>query len=202
MTTTSSTPAGAADLHPLAALYARSRLPLPAIEFVDAADVPPPYQELLAHDRDMTPTLERFYRSDLHIEVWSRAHLDGHYYREVVLRLDTNQHAVEFGANKVYLASLEPAVRKLILDEYLPLGHILKMRQVPHAGHPTAFLRVQADAQMKRAFALRGDHLLYGRHNTIRNPQGHPLSEIVEILAPVPRDFGLSSPRRGPSLSA
>jgi len=173
------------SLYPLDDFYARAGLPLPPIMVLAETELPEPYRTLLAHDNDMTPTLEAYHRCDLHIEVWSRAQHEGFYFREVVLRLDTTQRPVEFGANKLNLALFDPSVRRLILDEYLPLGHILKMRNVPHAGHPTAYLRVQADAQMRRAFGLRGDHVLYGRQNTIRDPQGRPLSQIVEILPPL-----------------
>lgn len=174
-------------LQPLIAAYARSRLPLPRIDPVPAGELPEPYRALLAHDRDMTPTLEAFHRSEIHIEVWSRAQRENQYLREVVLRLDRNQRPVEFGANRVYLDAFEPSVRKLILDEYLPLGQILRLKAIPHAGHPTAFLRVEPDAQMRRAFGLHGaeTRALYGRCNTIRDPQNRPLSQIVEILCPV-----------------
>jgi hypothetical protein len=37
---------------------------------------------------------------------------------------------------------------------------------------------------MNRAFRLTGRHTLYGRRNTIRDPQGRALSETVEILPP------------------
>lgn len=173
-------------LQPLVAAYARSRLMLPRIDPVPAGELPEPYRTLLAHDRDMTPTLEAFHRSEIHIEVWSRTQRDNQYLREVVLRLDRNQRPVEFGANRVDLDAFEPAVRKLILDEYLPLGQILKLKAIPHAGRPTAFLRVEPDAQMRRAFNLpaAASPALYGRCNTIRDPQGRPLSQIVEILAP------------------
>jgi hypothetical protein len=173
------------SLYPLDDFYARAGLPLPPIAVLAKTDLPEPYRTLLAHDHDMTPTLEAHFRGDLHLEVWSRAQHDGFYFREVVLRLDTTQRPVEFGANKINLTLCDPAVRRLILDEYLPLGHILKMREVPHTGRPTAFLRLPADAQMKRAFGLRGDYVLYGRQNTIRDRQGRPLSQIVEILPPL-----------------
>ncbi len=132
----------------------------------------------------MTPTLEAFHRCDIHIEVWGRERRGDFYFREVVLRLDRDQRPVEFGANKINLALFSPAVRRLILDEYLPLGHILKMCDIPHTGHPLGYLRVESDRLMNRAFHLSGRHALYGRRNTIRNLDGQPLSEVVEILPP------------------
>lgn len=177
-------PATGAFLYPLDDFYARERQPLPRIEIIPGELVPEPYRGLLVHDHDMTPTLERFHRSDIHIEVWGRHRQNDLYFREVVLRLDRDQRAVEFGANKVNLALFPAEVRRLILDEYLPLGHILNLRKIPHHGHPLAYLRLESDDLMNRAFRLRGRHTLYGRRNTIWDAQDRPLSEIVEILPP------------------
>jgi chorismate-pyruvate lyase len=171
--------------YPLNEFYAREGVPLPAIEAVPGDAIPEPFRSLLVHDRDMTPTLEAFHRSDIHIEVWGRERRGDFYFREVVLRLDRDQRPVEFGANKIHLALFAPAVRRLILDEYLPLGHILQMCRVPHAGHPLGYFRIQSDPLMHRAFGLAGSRTLYGRRNTIRDPNGQPLSEVVEILPPV-----------------
>lgn len=177
-------------VYPLDEFYARESVPLPRIEVIPGDQVPEPFRSLLVHDRDMTPTLEAFYRCDIHIEVWGRAQQGDLYFREVVLRLDRDQRPVEFGANRIDLSLFNPAERRFILDEYLPLGHILNLRQVPHQGSPLAYLRVESDQLMNRAFGLRGSHVLYGRRNTIRNPAGQPLSEIVEILPPVPPPAG------------
>lgn len=183
---TPSTLACLTHVYPLDEFYAREGVPLPRIDVIDGGEVPEPYRSLLVHDRDMTPTLARFHRSDIHIEVWGRHRRGGLYFREVVLRLDRDQRPVEFGANKVDLDLFEPAVRRLILDEYLPLGHILNQCGIPHQGRPLAYLRIASDDLINRAFRLRGPHTLYGRRNTIRDAAGRPLSEIVEILPPVP----------------
>lgn len=175
-------------MHPLEELYARADLPLPTIELISGDEMPEPYRTLLVHDNDMTPTLEIFHGCDLHIEVWGRERQEHAYSREVVLRRDTDQRAVEFGANRIRLDLFDDETRRLILDEYLPLGHILAMKKVPHHGHPGAYLKVEADDLMKRAFGLRGDRVLYGRRNTLWNPRRQPLSEIVEILPPLPTD--------------
>jgi chorismate-pyruvate lyase len=171
-------------LFPLAEFYARENTPLPRIDVVPGEAVPEPQRQLLVHARDMTPTLEAFHRSDIHIEVWGRAQHGEAYFREVVLRLDRDQRPVEFGANKIHLARFGPEERRLILDEYLPLGHILNTHRVPHRGQPLAYLRIESDALMNRAFRRAGQHVLYGRRNTITDLQGRALSEIVEILPP------------------
>lgn len=171
---------------PLDAFYARAGLPLPPLEILAGHEVPEPFRSLLVHDRDMTPTLEEHFQGDIHIEVLGRERRGDAYFREVILRLERDERPVEFGANKVSLELLPPVVRRLVLEEYLPFGHILRAHEVPHEGHPSAFFRVQADTLIARAFGVPARVALYGRRNTIRDLRGRPLSEIVEILPPDP----------------
>ena len=185
LTPSASRPTAEDPVYPLNEFYAREGVALPSIEAIPGDTVPEPYRSLLVHDRDMTPTLERFHRSDIHIEVWGRERRGDYYFREVVLRLDRDQRPVEFGANKVNLALFDASVRRLILDEYLPLGHILNQCGIPHQGRPLAYLRIESDDLINRAFRLRDRHTLFGRRNTLRDAAGRPLSEIVEILPPV-----------------
>ncbi len=174
----------APDLHPLDAFYTRAGLPLPRIEFIAGHEVPEPHKTLLVHNLDMTPTLEEFYGCDIHLEILRCEERDQFYYREVVLRLDFDELPVEFGANKISINLFPPDVRRLILENRIPLGHLLKVFRVPHTSRPQGFLRVAADERMCRAFRLEKPACLYGRRNTIRDPQGRPLSEVVEILPP------------------
>ena len=108
--------------YPLDEFYARAGAPLPRIEQIPGNRIPEPYRRLLVHLHDMTPTLEAFHGSDIHIEVLHRERRGDFYFREVVLRLDRDQQPVEFGANRVCLAWLAPKVRALILEEHLPLA--------------------------------------------------------------------------------
>jgi len=174
----------AEHLYPLNEFYAQAGFALPQIELIAGADVPEPYRQLLVHNDDMTPTLEQYYGCDIHLEILRRRQEGVFYFREVVLRLDGSEQPVEFGANKISLALFSPAVRRLILAERLPLGHILKVHQVPHTSRPQAYLRVQVDEFMGRSLGLARGQVIYGRRNTLRDPQDRPLSEIVEILPP------------------
>ncbi len=177
-----------AAIQPLVGFYARARVPLPHFEIINPEDIPEPWRSLLVHDRDMTPTLEEHYGDEIHIEVLGRERLAGAYSREVILRLDRDDRAVEFGANRVALDLLPTVVRRMVLQEQLPFGHILKAHDVPHTGKPDVFLRVESDDLINRAFELSGYHLLYGRHNTLCDPAGRPISEVVEILPPHTRN--------------
>src|SRR5204863_176407 len=78
-----------------------------------------------------------------------------------------------------------PTVRRRILQEQWPLGHILKDFSIPHASRPSAFLRIASDPLINSALGLTGAQVLFGRRNTLFNPSKRPLAEIVEILPPV-----------------
>jgi chorismate-pyruvate lyase len=132
----------------------------------------------------MTPTLEGYHSSAIHIEVLRRERRGDFYFREVVLRTDREQSPVEFGANRVCLPLFSAELRRLILEEHLPLGHLLKEHAVPHRSFPKCFLRVETDALINRALGLNGRQFLYGRQARILNPRGQPMSEVVEILPP------------------
>jgi chorismate-pyruvate lyase len=183
----SSTPPAPAALpiaHPLDEFYAQMGMTLPPIEQVQGGDVPEPYKTLLVHNHDMTPTLEQFYHENLHLLVFRREYRGDFYFREVALVLDSNEQPVEFGAIKINLALCSPAARRQILEEHVPLGHILQSCAVPHTSRPKGFLRVQSDDFINQSLKLSGEHLLYGRRNTLFDAQERPLAEILEILPP------------------
>jgi chorismate-pyruvate lyase len=182
-----STPTVLPWAHPLDELYAKAGLSLPQIQTVPGDHVPQPYRKLLVHEGDMTPTLEKFHKSSIHLNVLGREQRNDFYYREVLLLADDSEKVVEFGAIKINLAYFPPQARQDILREHLPLGTILARYKVEHSSRPKAFLKVQSDAFMNGVLGLSGPHTLYGRRNTLSNLQGQSLAEIVEIIPPVPR---------------
>lgn len=170
--------------YPLDEFYALGNRDLPVIEPVPGDAVPEPYRRLLVHLHDMTPTLEEFHGDRIHLNVISRQHRGDFYFREVVLFTDRTKTPVEFGAIKINLALFPAAARRLILEEQEPLGTILNESKIAHTSCPKAFLRLQSDAFINGALKLRGRHTLFGRRNTLFDPQQHALAEIVEILPP------------------
>jgi chorismate-pyruvate lyase len=172
-------------IYPLSEFYTHAKLPLPDIEQVPGDAVPEPFKSLLVHHNDMTPTLEAFHKSDIYLEIVSRERRGEFYFREVVLRLNSSDQPVEFGANKVYIGRFPDEARDLILQEQVPLGRILKDCGIKHRTEAKAFLRVTADELIGSKFDLKQSITLYGRKAVICDLQGRPLSEIVEILPPV-----------------
>ncbi len=171
--------------YPLSEFYFRAKLSLPRIEIIPGDAVPEPFRKLLVHQKDMTPTLEEFHKSRIHLEILSSDPRGGYYFREVVLRLDHDEAPVEFGANKIHLGAFPEEAQELILLEQVPLGRILKDCAVRHQTVAKHFLRVEPDEFMARALELEQAIPLYGRKAVISDLQGRPLSEIVEILPPV-----------------
>jgi chorismate-pyruvate lyase len=172
--------------HPLDEFYTAAGLPLPPLNQIDGAAVPEPYRSLLVHQHDMTPTLEKFHGQSIHIQVLGRRRKGDSYYREVVLRLDATAQPVEFGAIKINLALFPTKAREEILQERLPLGHVLHEHKIPHTSRPSAYLRIASDKFINDVLGMAGAHVLYGRRNTLFNPQERPLAEIVEILPVTP----------------
>jgi len=184
MSTTTFSATSAHIAYPLSEFYAHAKLPLPRIEPIPGDAVPEPYKSLLVHHDDMTPTLETFHKSRIHLELLSRDRRGSFYYREVVLRLDHDEKPVEFGAIKVFLGMFPEDAQELILLEQVPLGTILKDCGVRHQTEAKHFLRVEPDEIIAKALELEKPATLYGRKAVISTPQGKPLSEIVEILPP------------------
>ena len=170
--------------HPLDEFYAQMGLTLPPLQQVDGEAVPQPFKRLLVHNDDMTPTLEKFHHCDIHLRLLGRRRKGNEYFREVVLLLDDSERSVEFGAIKIYLSLFTRPARRQILEERRPLGHILQECGVKHSSRPRAFLRLASDRFINEALRLTGANVLYGRRNTLLDPQERPLAEIVEILPP------------------
>jgi len=153
--------------------------------------LPEPFHRLLVHERDMTSTLENFHRTGIHLRLVSRERRGDHYFREVVLVLDGRETPVEFGAIRIQLDCFPESARAAILEERFPLGRILKDHGIQYTSRPMAFLRLASDKIISRLLGLTGAHRLYGRRNSLLDPQGRSLAEIVEILPPI-----APSPRR------
>ena len=182
---TESTPLVLPFAHPLDELYAKAGLSLPPIEMIDGREMPEPYRQLLVHEGDMTPTLEAFYHSTIHLDVLHREQRGDFYFREVLLLADSANQKVEFGAIKIWLNFFPAAARQEILRERLPLGTILARYNLSHLSRPKAFLKVTSDPFINGILGLEGAQTLYGRRNTLSSVGQHSFAEIVEILPPL-----------------
>ena len=120
--------------YPLSEFYELSPLPLPSVEEVEGGDIPEPYRNLLAHDRDMTPTLEEACGGRIELRVLSHSLRENLLSRQIVLL--SQGKAVAFGAIKIYLEHFPSYARALVLEMKQPLGAILRSEAMAHASHP------------------------------------------------------------------
>ncbi|MBI5394889.1 MAG: hypothetical protein HZA91_06275 [Verrucomicrobia bacterium] len=171
-------------LCPLTVCYDEAGLRLPAIERVEAAEVPEPYHRLLVHARDMTSTLETFHGDGIHLRVLRHGERDGVYHREVVLTLNRTGTPVELGAILIDLRLLPEAARELVRGAERPLGGILHECGVKFHSQPKAYIRVESDETTTQHFHLKRPCGLFGRCNVLQDAEERVLADIVEILPP------------------
>ena len=170
----------------LGIFYSRASIPFPQLTRLKGEELPQPYRSLLVHSRDMTPTIEQYYRQTLGITVLQRL-LEGEaYLREVTLNLQGENRPVEYGAIRIFLGHFPPRAQNIIREERCPLGKILEIEGIPHVGWPQAFFRVAPDAHMASMLQLETACVLYGRRNVLLDGERRLLAEVLEVLAPVP----------------
>ncbi|MHC4993949.1 MAG: hypothetical protein ACYTGQ_02750 [Planctomycetota bacterium] len=172
-------------LYPLTDFYSSSGAPLPDVQAIPGERMPEPYRGLLVHTNDMTPTLADYVGEEIHLRLLNKIETDRVLYRQVVLVAGEEEHAIEFGAIKIYLDRFDEEPRRLIREGYVPLGTILGDFNIEHECRPNGFFSFIADFAVEAAFCLSGPERLYGRHSLHLNPEGLPLSEVVEILPPL-----------------
>jgi len=166
--------------------YSREGIPFPQLTRLKGEELPEPQRSLLAHSRDMTPTLEKFYRRTLGITVLQRLLDERTYLREVTLNLDGSNRPVEYGAIRIFLSHFPLRAQTLIREERCPLGKILEIEGIPHVGWPQAFFRVAPDAHMASMLRLESACPLYGRRNVLLDGERRLLAEVLEVLTPTP----------------
>ena len=172
------------SLFPLETFCDTDDHPTPESDKIDGSDMPEPYRSLLVHDDDMTPTLESFHSSQVHLRLLDQRNNPPLYQREVVLVLDTTGKAVEYGAIRIHLDALSEHARSLVLAAEVPMGTILSTEHIAHQNHPASYLRVTSTPSIEAALNLSGRTTLYGRRNIIHRLAGKPLAEVLEILPP------------------
>lgn len=163
--------------------YSQAGAPPPLIESIAADALPEVARSLLAHDSDMTSTLEQFYKAAIHIRVLRRERLHSLYLREVVL-VTENGLPVEYGVIKIDLNRFPGEARQLILAERLPLGRILQEMQIPYLSRPQTFYAISPNRYIAEQLGLESCPKLYGRRNLLLNPERKLLADVLEILAP------------------
>ena len=176
--------AGAATnglLFPLDAAYKRAGVALPKARSLSPDELPFPYRALLAHEGDMTLTLERHFGGRLSLRTLSTCRDSGWYLRRILLVQEYSGRPVEMGALRIKLDPFSPRIRAQILRHEAPLGRILRNGGVDFQSRPRAFLAVTPNPEMMGVFWMREPRTLYGRRTEVI-VEGAKIGDIVEIL--------------------
>jgi chorismate-pyruvate lyase len=171
-------------LYPLTLFCKNGGHPLPSCNVIAGEDMPEPYRGLLVHRGDMTSRLEEFHGGRVFIEVLHHEQTAEAYRREVVLRVENTGLPVEYGAIEIDLAAFDGELRRLILEEHLPLGGLLNRFGVEYRSEPRAFIRLGKDPVMQRVFGMPEAQIFFGRCNLLYGAGGRLLARIVEVLRP------------------
>ncbi len=169
-------------------VYSRAGLSVPSLQKITDEEIPQPYRRLLVHSRDLTPTLEEFYKGKLGLTVLNRWREGQRYLREVVLDLADSGKPVGYGVICVELGHLPPATAHRVLQEQAPFGSILQAQAIPHLSWPQAFFRAEPDSHMRRLLKTPAARWLYGRRNVLLDGGRRLLAEVLEVLAPNPSE--------------
>jgi chorismate-pyruvate lyase len=171
-------------LWPLNLFCAQYGREMPEITPLFGQHMPEPYKSLLVHDRNMTPTLEAYHHGTIHIEPINVLTSDEETTREVILRRDGDNKALEYGASRVFRSALSPEALFLIDDGRLPLGTILRVCECEHKVQPSGFFKIRPTAFFISELKAADAPNLYGRRNTLVAMDGTPIAEVCEILPP------------------
>lgn len=175
----------AADLlYPLSAFDPEDGTVLTSATILEAEELPEPYRMLLAHDRDMTGTLEAHFKQPMTLRVFNKKQDGDSLFRQVVLEGQRDGRPYEFGAIRIDLSCFDELTRQVVAACEVPLGRVLREYDVPYVSNPSAFLRVSPDELLNKALMVdRGP--LYGRKNALKLPDGRAIAQIIEILPPL-----------------
>lgn len=149
-------------------------------QWVGEGEIPQPYLRLLCHDRDMTSTLAAYHGGEVTLKVFQSSRNGSQYLREVLLSVSGKP--VEYGVILIYLDHFPPALQKRILGEREPLGSILNTSGFPYQSSPRGTLEFVDPGFTSDIFSFASSGSLYGRYNSLLDPEGNILARILEIL--------------------
>ena len=172
------------DLPTLAGLFYTYPEDIGDFHEVTAAELPAPYDRLLAHDGHMTESVEAFHGCSVDVEVVATHVTATHYARKSLLRRQTDRRVVQFGIARLTFEFLSDDVRREIESEGIPLGRVLINHNVMRHVQLFALWRLEAGADLRSLFGLEKPTEVYGRTALIYT-NGEPAVELLEILAPV-----------------
>lgn len=171
-------------LYPLSCFVCDASKGVTRAKILEAQELAEPYRTLLAHDRDMTGTLETFFKQPMTLRVHVKKIEGDSLYRQVSLLCADDGRPAEFGAIRIDLSCFDEETRGLVESCAVPLGRVLREHDVAYVSNPSAYLEVDPDKLLCEALGVTHGPL-YGRKNELTMPDGRAIAQIIEILPPL-----------------
>jgi hypothetical protein len=169
------------DLASLLRLLGGQARELASFEWLEAEGMPAPYQQLLAHPHHMTVAVESFHGCPVNVQVLQSHREADSYFREILLRRQSDGEVVQYGIVRLQLGALEPEVRQAILAEQLPLGRVLIQFNVLRDVELVDLWKVILGPRLADLFSRSVGDVTYGR-TAIIHFGTKPALELLEIL--------------------
>lgn len=171
-------------LYPLSCFDCEASKGVTRAKILEAQELAQPYRTLLAHDRDMTGTLETYFKQRMTLRVHVKKVEGDSLYRQVSLLCIDDGRPAEFGAIRIDLSCFDDETRELVAGCNVPLGRVLREHDVAYVSNPSAYLEVEPDDMLCDALQVTAGPL-YGRKNELKMPDGRAIAQIIEILPPL-----------------
>jgi chorismate-pyruvate lyase len=171
------------ELDTLVALFYDAPARLADFTEVQAADMPPVYQRLLAHNHHMTVTVELRHGSLVDVHVLATKQQGHHYARKILLTRRLDGRVVQFGIVRIDFGFLGDDVRREIESQSTPLGRILIEHNVLREVELFKLWQVVPSEDLCQLFNIAATSLTYGRTALI-HCNGQPAIELLEIVTP------------------
>lgn len=173
----------APNLEELVLLFHPSLESLGQFHEVTAADLGPPFRELLAHEHHMTVTMERHHDVPVELEVIREQKTDDWYAREILLRRASDRRPVQYGIVRLHWRLLPATVRRPIEQHQAPLGRILIEQRVLRQVKLSQLWAIRPSAWLQTHIEQDAPRPLYGR-TALLLCDGTPAIELLEVALP------------------
>lgn len=163
-------------------LFYSSRDELGEFSPIEASELSPQFQSLLAHHDHMTVTLEAWHNSLVEVRVLEEHRNHDHYSRRIVLARQRDRVPVQFGIMQVNLAGLPDIVRLEIESQALPLGRIMIRHHLMREVEPCQLWRIRPAKELLHHMNCSDGDQLFGRTARIL-VDGELAVELLEIVS-------------------
>jgi chorismate-pyruvate lyase len=171
------------ELDALVALFYDAPERLADFTEVQAAEMPPVYQRLLAHDHHMTVTVEQRHGSIVDVRVLAVKTDGPHYARKILLTRESDGRVVQFGIVRMDFSFFTDEVRREIESQTSPLGRILIRHNVHREVELCKLWHIAPGEDLCKLFNISEADHTYGRTALI-HCNGQPAIELLEVVTP------------------